>query len=159
MAKYNKEIVKHITDLIKKDSYTIEEICDIVDISGDTYFRWIKTKPDFSEAVKKAQDKFNDKIVADAKKSLAKKVLGYEVEETKTVYSDDGTGKPKIKERSVIKKHFQPDTAAIIFTLCNRDSENWKNRQSTELSGRDGNAIEVTSNFLELMKQATADDE
>nr|DAJ17270.1 MAG TPA: terminase small subunit [Siphoviridae sp. ct8TV20] len=35
----------------------------------------------------------------------------------------------------VIEKYIQPNTAAVIFALINRDSENWKNRQNTEFSG------------------------
>jgi len=65
---------------------------------------------------------------------MLKKIEGYSVEETKTVYVDDKdkdgklTGKPKIKEKTVITKHFQPDTALIIFFLCNAEPEEWKNR-------------------------------
>ena len=78
-----------------------------------------------------------------------KKVCGYEAQETRTVYVDSGeeerdpaTGKkrqkPKIKEKIVITKHIAPDTAAVIFTLTNRDPKQWKNRQSQEVTGKDG---------------------
>ena len=42
--------------------------------------------------------------------------------------------KPKIKEKTIVKKHIQPDTAAIIFTLTNGNPERWKNRQDTNLN-------------------------
>jgi len=38
----------------------------------------------------------------------------------------------------VTRKHYQPSVPAVIFSLTNRDSENWKNRQNTEITGKDG---------------------
>jgi hypothetical protein len=145
MAKYNKQIVKKITDLIKADSYTIAEICSLSGINKDTYYTWLDEKPDFSDTIKKAKAEFDEYIVAEAKKSLVKMINGYTVQEKKTVTCDSGkkdetTGKPivKIKEHSVTEKHIQPNVAATIFALVNRDPDNWKNRQSTELTGKDG---------------------
>ena len=136
MAKYNKKRVLQICSLIKEDSYTVAEICLKSGISESTYFEWKAKKPEFSEAVKKAEEDFYSYMVVEARKSLVKKIQGYVVQEKKTVTVDSGkkneeTGKPvvKVKEHTVIEKHIQPDTAAIIFTLSNRDPENWKNRQ------------------------------
>lgn len=138
MAKYSKKIVSNICSLIKKDSYTIAEICSLVGISEETYHCWKREKPEFSEAIKKASDQFNEMIVAEAKKSLVKMIRGYTVQEKKTVTCDSGrkdedTGKPivKVKEHSVIDKHVQPNVAATIFALVNRDPDNWKNKQDT----------------------------
>lgn len=144
MAKYSEEIVDRIVELISLDSYTIAEICKNVGISKDTYYRWMKEYSDFSDTIKRAQSEFDDFIVTEAKKSLVKKIQGYTVEETKTVYIEKPTkdgeeqGKPKIKEKTVTKKYIQPDTVALIFALTNKDPENWKNRQSNEHTGKDG---------------------
>lgn len=136
MAKYSKKIIDKICSLIKKDSYTVAEICSMSGISESTYFEWKAKKPEFSEAIKKAEDEFYSFMIVEARKSLVKKIQGYTVQEKKTVTVDSGkkneeTGKPvvKVKEHTVVEKHIQPDTAAIIFTLSNRDPENWKNRQ------------------------------
>lgn len=136
MAKYSKKTVDRICSLIKKDSYTIAEICSLSGISESTYFEWKVRKPEFSESIKKAEDEFYSFMIVEARKSLVKKIQGYSVQEKKTVTVDSGkkneeTGKPvvKVKEHTVVEKHIQPDTAAIIFTLSNRDPENWKNRQ------------------------------
>lgn len=144
MAKYNKKIVEDICELIRTDSYTVAEICEKVGIVKDTYYNWLKTKSDFSDAIKKAEDEFNDLIVVEAKKSLVKMIRGYTVQEKRTVTADTGkkddNGKPivKIKEHVVTDKHYQPVTAAVIFALTNRDPENWKNRQEQTLSGEVG---------------------
>lgn len=142
--KYNKKLVKRITDLIKKDNYTIAEICAIVKISERCYYDWQKNNAEFAEAIACAKFDFDQIIVKEAKNSLRKKVNGYEAEESKTVYVDsgkpdaNGNTKPKIKERTVIKKHFQPDTEAIKVVLFNKTEGEYANRQSTELTGKGG---------------------
>lgn len=142
MAKYSKKIVDQICTLIRKDSYTIAEICSLSGISESTYHEWKATKSEFSEAIKKAGDDFNSLLIVEAKKSLMKKVRGYTVQEKRTVTCDSGkkdeaTGKPivKVKEHTVTDKHIQPDTGAIIFTLVNRDPDNWKNKMDNNVTG------------------------
>lgn len=148
--KYNKKIVKRITDLIKADSYTIAEICSLSGICKDTYYQWIESKPDFSDAVEKARKDFDDILASEAKKSLIKLVKGYEVDETKTVYTEGKDGKPKIKEKTTVKKHFQPNVAATIFLLTNKASDEYKNRQNTELTGKDGKDLIQSKSDEEL---------
>lgn len=139
MAKYNKKIVEHICDLISVDSYTIAEICKTVGISERTYYEWQSKNAEFADAIKKAQDKFDELIVVEAKKSLVKMIRGYTVQEKRTVTADTGkkddNGKAivRVKEHSVTDKHYQPVPAAVIFALTNRDPDNWKNRQDTNI--------------------------
>lgn len=141
MSKYCPEIVQKICELIEKDSFTDKEICAQVDISQETFITWKRDKPEFSESIKKAEQVFLKFIATEARKSLVKKVQGYTVQEKRTVYASEvkeGVSKPKIKEQTITDKHYQPDTVAIIFALCNQDSENFKNKQSTEVTGAGG---------------------
>lgn len=144
MPKYSKKIVNRICSLIEKDSYTIAEICVIVGISERCFYDWQSSNAEFAEEIKKARDRFDELLVKEAKNSLRKKVNGYDVDETKTIYIEskekDAQGKPlaKIKERTVVKKHFQPDTGAIIFTLTNKAQDEWKNKMNSEVTGKDG---------------------
>ena len=144
MAKYSKKIVKRICDLVSKDSYTIAEICSLTGISESTYYEWVDSKPEFSEKIDQAHDKFDEMLVTEAKKSLIKKIKGYTVQETKVVWEDsgkvglDGKTTPKIKEKTIIDKTFQPDATSIIFALTNKASDEYRNRQSNELTGKDG---------------------
>lgn len=141
MARYSKQIVQDICSLIEKDSYTNAEICKIVNIAESTFYEWKAKKPEFSESIKKAEEVFNGVIVSEAKKSLVKLIRGYSAQDKKTVTADTGKkdedGKPivKVKEHSVTEKHYQPNTAAVIFALTNRDPENWKNKYNNEMSG------------------------
>lgn len=144
MAKYNKKMVAKIVGLIKSDTYTIAEICRQVGISTKTFHEWVNEREDFALAVEDARAELMQSLVIDAKKSLRKKVSGYDVTETKVVTipgkekDKEGNPLPIIKEQTTTKKHIQPDTAAIIFTLTNGDPDHWRNRQSTEVTGKDG---------------------
>lgn len=132
MAKYNEQIVTDICNLIKKDSYTIAELCKEVGIAISTYYEWLETKAEFSEAIQKARYQFDEIIVNEAKNSLRKLVQGYETEEKKTVFTEGKDGKPRIKEQTTVKKHIQPNVAATIFLLTNKASNEFKNRLNTD---------------------------
>lgn len=153
MAKYGKKIVKRITDLIKADSYTIREICSLADINVDTFYDWMKNKPEFSEAVSRARDQFDEILVKEAKNSLRKLVNGYEVDEKKTVYVNDSEGKPKIKEQVSIRKHYQPNPQSVQFVLTNKTEGEYKNYQTNELTGKDGKELFSSMSDEDLEKR------
>ena len=138
MAKYNNTIVNRIAELIASDSYTIVEVCNIVGIGKSTFYDWVETKSEFSDTIKKAEEERMEFFTIEAKKSLLKKIQGYTVQETHTVYSTKGDT-TVMKEQKIVDKYFQPDTAAIIFTLTNSDPDNWKNRQNADIksNGKD----------------------
>jgi len=143
MSKYSKKIVKKICDLIEADSYTIAEICSASGIHIDTFYDWFKRKPEFSEAVTRARERFDDIIVKEAKNSLRKKINGYTVQEKKIVYVEGRDEKPKIKEKTTIDKHYQPDTEAIKFVLTNKAKTEYKNIQTNEHTGKDGSSLDL----------------
>ncbi len=134
-------MVEDVCSLMEKDSYTNAEICKMIGIAESTFYEWKLKHVEFSEAIKKAQGVFDDLIVAEARKSLVKLIRGYSAQDKKTVTADTGKkdvdGKPivKVREHSVTEKHYQPNTAAVIFALTNRDPENWKNKYNNEMSG------------------------
>lgn len=128
-SKYDEKTAKQICKLIEKDSYTISEICEKVNIGVSTYYQWREAHPQFLESVKIAQENRKKGFAELARKSLKKLVEGFEYEEVKTE-EEEGLE----VRRTVVKKTVKPDTAAVIFTLCNTDPENWKNRQNTDLT-------------------------
>ena len=156
MAKFSKKTVEKIVGLIKSDTYTIAEICRQVGITPKTYHQWVNDYPDFADAIEQAKDERMQAMVIEAKKSLIKKIQGYDVTETKVVTvpgtkkDEKGNPKPIIKEQTTTKKHIQADTAAIIFTLTNGDPEHWRNRQTTEVTGKDGKDLFASKTDEEL---------
>ena len=159
MKKYNKKIVEHILTMIRSDTYTITEVCNNVGITRQTFYQWQHDNPEFAQAVEDASNELLDKMKVEAKKSLLKKIQGYDVTETKVVTipskvkDEKGNPKPIIKEQTTTKKHIQADTAAIIFTLTNTDPEHWRNRQTTEVTGKDGKDLFLQISDEELDKE------
>lgn len=165
MVKFSKKTVDKIVGLVKSDTYTIAEICRQVGITPKTYHQWVNDYPDFADAIEQAKEERMQFFVQEAKKSLLKKIQGYEVTETKVVTipgkkkDERGNPKPEIKEQTTTKKHIQADTAAIIFTLTNGDPDHWRNRQSTEVTGKDGKDLfanktdEELDNAIEELKR------
>ena len=148
--------MERIVGLIKSDTYTIAGICRQVGITPKTYHQWVNDYPDFADAIEQAKDERMQAMVIEAKKSLMKKIQGYDVTETKVVTvpgtkkDEKGNPKPIIKEQTTTKKHIQADTAAIIFTLTNGDPEHWRNRQTTEVTGKDGKDLFASKTDEEL---------
>lgn len=159
MAKFSKKTVDKIVGLVKSDTYTIAEICRQVGITPKTYHQWVNDYPDFADAIEMARQERMQFFVQEAKKSLLKKIQGYDVTETKVitvpgkVKDEKGNPKPIIKEQTNTKKHIQADTAAIIFTLTNGDPTRWRNRQTTEVTGKDGKDLFKMLSDEELDKQ------
>lgn len=159
MAKFSKKTVDKIVGLVKSDTYTIAEVCRQVGITPKTYHAWVNDYPDLADAIAQAKEERMQLMVIEAKKSLMKKIQGYDVTETKVVTvpgsqkDERGNPKPIIKEQTTTKKHIQPDTAAIIFTLTNGDPEHWRNRQSTEVTGKDGKDLFANKTDEELDKE------
>ena len=121
---------------------------NVMPSSEDIDSLWPVLAPEYlADAIEQAKDERRQAMVIQAKKSLMKKIQGYDVTETKVVTvpgkkkDEKGNPKPIIKEQTTTKKHIQPDTAAIIFTLTNGDPEHWRNRQSTEVTGKNGKSL------------------
>lgn len=138
MAKYNQKTVNRIIELLSSDTYTVKEVCKIVGITTKSFHEWRATKPEFDQMVVEAENDRMEAFAVEAKKSMLKKLRGYEVTETRVTTVPDKKGQPTIKEQKTYKKHIAPDTAAIIFTLTNGDPEHWKNRQTNEITGKNG---------------------
>jgi hypothetical protein len=169
MAKYSKKRVAHICSLIRKDSYTIAELCTLSGISETTFYDWQVNKPEFSEAVTRAREQFDEILVKEAKNSLRKLVNGYDVDEKKTVFmnhtvKDPKTGiekqVPRIKEQTTTIKHIQPNPGSVEFVLTNKKPDEYKNRHSTELTGKGGKDLfaslaneELDARIAELEKK------
>lgn len=136
---YTPERVKRICDAIERGE-TNETAAKIGGIHVSTFCEWQNSKPEFSEAVKRAKAAFEDwqmnGILEDARKSLKTLVCGQEYEEIKTEYENDKTGNPRIKKQTRVTKKILPNPTAVIFALCNRDPEHWQNRVNNELSGK-----------------------
>lgn len=137
MAKYSKEKAKEIADLVASGDYRIVDLCKKAGIHHETYYEWQRSKPEFSELIKKAEAERIESFKNMARSGLAKMLDVFEYEEEHIEYVDDplNPGHPKIKSKKILKKIMMPNPTAVIFALCNRDPENFKNIQHINHSG------------------------
>ncbi len=166
MRKYSPKIAKTIIELIRSDTYTITEVCKIVGISNTAFYKWLKKDPQFKIEVEEAKEELREILVVEAKRSLLKKIQGCTIEEKRIIAipsketDENGHPIPKIKAQITIKKHIQPDTAAIIFTLTNKEPNNWANRFSTTVIGKDMTPARILTKVeeAEYLKEMTDED-
>lgn len=165
-TKLTKKVWKAIVDMIKADTYTINEICEACAISPRALYNWREQIPAFDQDIRDAEDARMQDLVKVAKRSLRRKIEGYTVDETCVVTvpskkkNADGKPIPEIREQKTNHRHVAPDTAAIIFALTNGDPDNWRNRQTNEVVGKDGKDLfkemsdaDLDSRIAELEKK------
>jgi hypothetical protein len=161
MAKYSQRKAKQIFDLYEKGNYTIAQVCVKVGISERCFYTWQKERAEFAEGIKEAKEIYISKKLVECDQSLERLINGYEYEERKTVIGKDRDGNPVPVEQTVTKKHVAPSLGAIIHFQTNRDPENWRNRQTTELTGKNGKdlipdkpmTVKEAREFLEKLKE------
>ena len=151
--KYGKQIVKDICKLIESDDYTQKEICQQVGINQDTFTDWKHNHSDFSDAIKKADKKRLQFFAVEARKSMLKKIQGYDYEETHAtmIPSKEKDGKGVIKEQKKIKKHIPPDSTLLMYVLNNTDPDNFRHKEHMEHTGKDGNNLFQSMTDAELL--------
>lgn len=104
--------------------------CKFTGISEETFYKWLRVKDDFAEAVKKAQQDFMTNVQARLEATLWEKALGgKKIEEVVSEYAAGVDGKPVIVKQRRTSKELPSDTAAIIFALTNVAPDKWVNRQ------------------------------
>lgn len=132
MAKYTDKLVERIVSLIEEDTFSISEICSILKISRKSFYEWKDTKPEFKEAIDKAAEHRNDKLLMTARKSLKRKLEGYTLTETRTTYIPDKDNPEKLilKSQVVRQKEYAPDTHAIKLTLLHNDKSADNNQKN-----------------------------
>ncbi|MDE6370431.1 MAG: hypothetical protein K2K92_02955 [Duncaniella sp.] len=137
--KYGKPITEKICDYLSKGKYSYAQISRKVGIHPDTFTDWLNLHPEFREAVEVAKQTYLDSLSIKARCALEKRVEGFYAPETRTVKRKlKGESEMTVIEETVTDKYVAPDTTAIIFVLTNTDPENWKNRHSAEVTGKDG---------------------
>ena len=131
MAKYTEAAPIILAELEK--GATQKEAAEKAGINIDTFYEWMKSKTEFSDAVRRAKENARLNAVASVERSLLELAQGFEYEEVRTEYEsqlNQKTGKyePTIKKQVRTKKRVVPQTEAIKFYLSNKAPEEWKNR-------------------------------
>ena len=131
MAKYQESAPIILAELEK--GATQKEAAEKAGINIDTFYEWMKSKTDFSDAVRRAKENARLNAVASVERSLLELAQGFEYEEVRTEYEskhnpDSGQYEPVIKKQVRTKKRIVASVEAIKFFLTNKAPEEWKNR-------------------------------
>jgi hypothetical protein len=145
------------------DGHTNKNICKAIGISEASFYAWLdpndpQFRSEFLESVTLAREIHRKSSLDKATASLLEVALGHDAEESSTkLATDRKTGKVYVKEKTTYHKHFEPNVQALIFFLTNRDPENWKQRQTSEITGKDGkDLIQKEINLDELTDEQKA---
>lgn len=107
---------------------TDAEVAAFFGKSERTIANWKVEYPKFAKALNVGKAAANKRV----ERSLYQRAVGYS-HEAEEIFCKDG-----IVTRAKTVKHYPPDTAACIFFLCNRDKENWKQKNHVDHSSSDG---------------------
>ena len=123
-------IAKLICDNYATGEFTIESCCDNAGICQKTFNTWVNDYTEITDLYKKAKElkRENDRkeLIQIAESSFKKKLKGWTWTETTTEAG---------KLIKTVDKFQVPDTALLIFALCNLKPDDWKNTQNIEHSG------------------------
>ena len=103
-----------------REGLTDEQIASNIGIGTTTFYTWVDRFPVIRESLKKGKAPIDFEV----ENALLKRALGFEYEETETVF-EDVDGKPKKRIKKTIK-FIPPDTSACIFWLKNRKPNHWR---------------------------------
>jgi hypothetical protein len=93
-----------------------------------TIWNWQSRYPEFFNALRVGKGKPDDKV----ERSLYQRAVGYSYS-TEKIFHHQGT-----ITRAQCIEHVPPDPGAAKIWLTNRRSEQWRDKSTTELTGKDG---------------------
>lgn len=138
-SKYTPEVVTTITTALREGD-TRRAACIKAGISDETFSNWMQDNLDFLKAVNEAEAEYHkweaNELLSACKQSLKKLILGGEYTETVSEFVPDKNGIPQQKKMTKRTKQVPPNATAIIFALCNRDPENWRQRVEADIKGQ-----------------------
>lgn len=144
-SKYDANVKPHLKQIRewRKVGATIEDICEVLDISRSTWNEYEKKHADFSDTIKKGKKEF----CLDLRGELAKLAKKHTLETKKQyIKVDEETGN-RTQYTEITTKEVDADIAAINLLLKNLDRENWSN---------DPAHTELRRQELELRKKIAA---
>lgn len=127
-----KKLTDTIVEYIEDGMSTISEICSFLHISRKTYYHWLQTKPEFAQAITKAEEHRDADLADKARIMLKQRIEGYTKKETITKYIVDEYGELIIKEKIIKQKEGIPSIKAIKYALEREDRKKAERQSETK---------------------------
>lgn len=104
------------------------ELADFFSVNTATIYRWKNTRSDFCEAVTCGKELADERVA----RALFNRAVGYTFESEK-VFQHQGE-----IVRAATSEHVPPDPSAAKLWLTNRRPDQWREKNTTELTGAGG---------------------
>ena len=121
-------------------TYTLDSCCDNEDITDATFYTWTKEIEEIRDAFKNAQtaseNRYKKELKEKAKTALTKLIEGFESVESFQEGTPDKNGKITTTKVTTKKRFIGPNPIAVIFALTNVDSEYFKHKNETAVTGK-----------------------
>ncbi len=134
------EKAKRICEKYALGTYTLLSCCESEGISDNTFRKWCNDISDISDSFKNAQtaadNQYKKELKEKAKTALTKLIEGFESVESFQEGVPDKKGKITTTKVTTKKRFIGPNPIAVIFALTNVDSENFKHKNETAVTGK-----------------------
>lgn len=114
---------------------TDAQLADFFEVAVSTIALWKVQHKQFSDAIMVPKQEADDRV----EQSLYRRALGYVHDEVDIRVIEGQV------VQTPIRKHYPPDTAAMIFWLKNRRKDDWRDKHDHEHSGKDGGPIRIVA--------------
>ena len=121
-----------------RDGLIDSQIASNLGVANATLSQYKVAHPELYELMRR------NKTVADVQveNALFRRALGYEYDEVTKERSMDADGNSSLVVTKVVKKTMPPEVGAICFWLKNRRPDKWRDKNHTEITGKDGGPVE-----------------
>ena len=113
-------------------------------IARSTLSNWKRQHPELKKAIDDAMAERDADAMLNYEASLKREATGYWIPYKITTKGLNADGELVVTKEETGRKWMRPNPAVLIFTLCNRDPERWKQQNQVEHVGAEGGAIEIT---------------
>lgn len=133
------------------------EIAEKLDIAESTFYEYLKEFSEFSESINKNKPLANEEVAKATFKSATGHWVEEIVEETSEFFvNDKTTGKQQLYDAfgnpimqhtiKKTKKYIPPNPTSNKFWLANRDEENWKLKEKSDVNINSNNTNNTQNN-------------
>jgi hypothetical protein len=112
----------------------------------------MQAHPAFLVAINTGREAASDRVEL----ALFQRATGYSYKSEKIVTLSGGPGAGSSVERVPIEEHCPPDVTAQSLWLRNRRASEWKDKQTTEITGKDGEPLIQPDVSTEALKARLA---
>jgi len=119
-----------LLDSYKDGPGTVTDLCKMLGVRSEIFYRWMKEKTDFRDAVMRVRDRADDLV----ENGLFKRAIGFDYVETVNRTETGGKDGEKTVE-GMTTKVVPPDPGAAMNWLKNRRPDKWREKKEITITG------------------------